>query len=107
MIKSHRMAVTDLQIPKDALESICKRYQVQELSIFGSAVGGDLRPDSDIDLLVQFEPLAKIGFLALAALQRELSELVGRKVDLVPKEGLKPLIRNSILSSARVLYHAA
>jgi len=103
----HPMVASNVSIPIAALESICKRYRVFELSIFGSALRDDFRPDSDIDLLVQFEPSAQIGFLALAALQRELSELAGRKVDLIPKAGLKPLIRDSILSSARVLYHAA
>jgi predicted nucleotidyltransferase len=105
--KMHPMVASNVSIPIAALESICKRYRVFELSIFGSALRDDFRPDSDIDLLVQFEPSAQIGFLALAALQRELSELAGRKVDLIPKAGLKPLIRDSILSSARVLYHAA
>jgi len=76
------------------------------LSIFGSAIRADFRADSDIDLLVQFDPSARIGFLALAALQRELSDLLGRKVDLVPKDGLKPLIRDSVVSGAKVLYHA-
>jgi len=88
------------------LEALCRRYKVRELSIFGSAIRADFRADSDIDLLVQFDPSARIGFLALAALQRELSDLLGRKVDLVPKDGLKPLIRDSVVSGAKVLYHA-
>lgn len=88
------------------MEALCRRYKVRELSIFGSAIRADFRADSDIDLLVQFDPSARIGFLALAALQRELSDLLGRKVDLVPKDGLKPLIRDSVVSGAKVLYHA-
>jgi uncharacterized protein len=100
------MLVSELSIPAEALEAICRRYKVCELSIFGSGIRTDFRSDSDVDLLVQFDESARIGFLALAALQRELSELIGRKVDLVPKEGLKPLIRDSVLSSAKVLFHA-
>lgn len=100
------MSLLDLSIPSDILEAICRRYKVQELSAFGSAIRSDFRADSDIDLLVQFEPSAKIGFLAFASLQRELSELLGRKVDLVPKDGLKPFIRDSVVSGAKVLYHA-
>jgi predicted nucleotidyltransferase len=61
---------------------------------------------SDIDLLVTFEPEARVGFLALARMQRELEELLGRKVDLVPKGGLKPAIRDAVLATARVLYAA-
>jgi uncharacterized protein len=100
------MPVMELSVPNDALAALCQRYGVRELSIFGSAIREDFRADSDIDLLVQFDPSATVGFLALAALQRELSELLGRKVDLVPKDGLKPFIRDSVLSAARVLYHA-
>ncbi|MGD0768543.1 MAG: nucleotidyltransferase family protein [Tepidisphaeraceae bacterium] len=100
------MSVSELSIPGSDLEALCRRYKVRELSIFGSAIRADFRADSDIDLLVQFDPSARIGFLALAALQRELSDLLGRKVDLVPKDGLKPLIRDSVVSGAKVLYHA-
>jgi hypothetical protein len=100
------MSVSELSIPGSALEDLCRRYHVRELSIFGSAIRTDFRADSDIDLLVQFDPSARIGFLALAALQRELSDLLGRKVDLIPKDGLKPFIRDSVLSGAKVLYDA-
>jgi hypothetical protein len=100
------MTVAKLTIPDDALARICQRYGVRELSIFGSAIREDFRADSDVDLLVQFDPSATIGFMALAAMQRELSALLGRNVDLVPKDGLKPFIRDSVLSAAQVLYHA-
>jgi len=66
----------------------------------------DHRPESDVDLLVSFAPAARVTFLTLARMQRELEALVGRKVDLVPKDGLKPTIRNHILATARVLYTA-
>lgn len=93
-----------IELPIDRINEICRRYHVRELSVFGSALRDDFRPDSDIDLLVEFEPDAQVGFLALAALMRELSEAIGRKVDLVPKNGLKELIRNSVINSAKVLY---
>jgi predicted nucleotidyltransferase len=88
------------------LKVLCQRNQVRELAVFGSALRDDFRPESDIDLLVEFLPDAEIGFLALARLQRELSVLFGRQVDLVPKGGVKPLIRQEILTSAKVLYAA-
>jgi predicted nucleotidyltransferase len=79
---------------------------VRELSLFGSALRDDFRPDSDLDLLVEFEPGARVGFLLLGKMERELEGLLGREVDLVPKGGLKPLIRQAVLDSARVLYAA-
>jgi predicted nucleotidyltransferase len=95
-----------LHIPIDAVKALCRRHRVRELAVFGSALGSDFRPDSDVDLLVDFEPDAEVGFLEFAALQNELSDLLHRKVDLVPKRGLKHLIRDDILTSAQVI-HAA
>jgi hypothetical protein len=65
-----------------------------------------MRPDSDIDLLVEFLPDAEIDLLDYAGLMLELSHLLGRRVDLVWKNGLKPLIRASVLEAARLLYAA-
>ncbi len=99
-------AVTDLALGSPGLRRLCERHQVRELAVFGSAARGDLRPDSDIDLLVEFAPEAEIGFIAFNRLAEELSALVGRKVDLVPKAGLKAAIRNQVLAEARLLYAA-
>jgi len=95
-----------LRLPLPAIGSLCRRYRVRELSVFGSAVRGEVAADSDLDVLVDFEPDAQIGFLALARMQRELAELVGRPVDLVPKGGLKPAIRESVAAEAEVIYAA-
>jgi len=95
-----------LSIPTKALARICARYKVKELSMFGSAARGDLRPDSDIDLLVAFEEEARVGLVTLARMQRELHEAFGRPVDLVPKDGLKPILKNEVLALARTLYAA-
>jgi uncharacterized protein len=95
-----------LPIPFEALADFCRHYQVRELALFGSMLRQDHRPDSDVDLLVSFAPAAHITFLTLARMQRELEALLGRKVDLVPKDGLKPIIREHILATARVLYAA-
>ena len=99
--------MTNMDLTPDALKaikSLCQRYQVQELSIFGSALREDFRTDSDVDLLVEFEPEAQIGFVTLSRMQRELSAILNRPVDLVPKGGLKAKIRESVISSAKVLY---
>lgn len=94
------------QVEKSKLADLCRRYQVRELSLFGSAVRGEMRPDSDIDLLVEFLPDASVDLVDYAALMIDLSALLGRKVDLVSKTGLKPLIRSSVLEEARLLYAA-
>jgi predicted nucleotidyltransferase len=93
-------------VPSEDLAALCRRYQVRELAVFGSALGEDFRPESDIDLLVSFELSARVTLTTLARMQRELEALCGRKVDLVPKEGLKPLVREHVLTTARVLYAA-
>jgi predicted nucleotidyltransferase len=95
-----------LHISLEELACFCRRYQVRELALFGSMLRQDHRPDSDVDLLVSFQPAARVTFLTLARMQRELEALLGRHVDLVPKEGLKPVIRDHVLATARVLYAA-
>jgi uncharacterized protein len=89
-----------------ALQEICRRYQVKQLSVFGSVARGDERPDSDVDLLVEFLPDARIGMVQYGGLMLALSELIGRKVDLVTKRALRPVLRDSILEESRLLYAA-
>ena len=100
------ISVGVVDIDEAKLAGICRRYQVRELAVFGSAAKGEMRPDSDVDLLVEFLPEAQIGLLEHAGLMLDLSELLGRKVDLVSKRGLKPLIRDSVIREARPVYAA-
>ena len=95
-----------VEVDEAKLADLCRRYQVRELSLFGSAARGEMRPDSDIDLLVEFLPGAEVDLVDYAGLMLDLSKLLGRKVDLVSKNGLKPLIRNSVLEEARLVYAA-
>ena len=95
-----------VQVDKAKLADLCCRYHVRELSIFGSAARGDVRPESDIDLLVEFLPDARVDLFDYSGLMLDLSELIGCKVDLVSKKGLKPLIRDSVLKEARPVYAA-
>ena len=88
------------------LSGLCRRYHVRRLAFFGSVLRDDFRPDSDVDVLVSFEPEARIGFITLSRMQRELSEIFQRSVDLVPMDGLKPIIRESVLSSSQDVYAA-
>ena len=95
-----------VQVDEASLTNLCRQYQVGELSVFGSAARGEMGPDSDIDLLVEFIPEARVDLLDHAGLMLDLTELLGRRVDLVSKRGLKPLIRASILDEARLVYAA-
>ncbi len=95
-----------VSIPSRPIQDFCHRYHVRELSIFGSAVRNDFHAASDIDLLVDFMPEAQIGYLTLLRMQRELSGILKRRVDLVPKGGLKAKIRKEILTQAQVIYAA-
>lgn len=88
------------------LNEFCRVNGVRELAIFGSMLEGNYTEDSDVDLLVSFDPSVRVTFLKLARMQRELETMFGRKVDLVPKNGLKSSIRGHILANARVLYAA-
>jgi len=101
-----KIKAVNIEIPSEALNDLCRRYQVRELALFGSVLRDDFRPDSDIDILVTFAPTAKIGFIAFNQMQRELSTLLQRPVDLVPKQGLKPVIKQDVLVEAQVIYAA-
>ena len=94
----------ELAFPLDKIAAVCRRFQVHELSVFGSAARGELTASSDVDLLVEFETGAKVGFLRLAEVSEAFAEILGRDVDLVPKDGLKPLVRPHVLAEARLLY---
>ncbi len=103
---NHTIQLGNTQVDEAKLADLCRKYQVQELSVFGSAARGEMRPDSDIDLLVEFLPDAEIDLVDHAGLMLDLSQLLERNVDLVSQKGLKPLIRASVLEEARRLYAA-
>jgi predicted nucleotidyltransferase len=96
----------EIQLPIAQIAEICRRHHVQELSLFGSAARGEMRPESDLDFLVDFQPTARPGLLGFAAMTRELTDLLGRRVDLADKPALKPRIKDAILADARVIYEA-
>lgn len=95
-----------LQKSKQRISQICQKYQISELSLFGSQVRGDFSAESDFDFLVEFAPEARISFITLGRIQDELENVVQTPVDLVPKDGLKPLIKKTVLSEAEVIYAA-
>ncbi len=89
------------------LEAFCRTNGIRRLGLFGSALHGDFHPDSDIDLLVEFEAGRVPGLLRLAGLELQLAELLGREVDLRTPGDLSRHIRDDISTGARVLYAAA
>ena len=95
-----------IDYPSEGLIRFCRRYQVQRLALFGSVLREDFRPDSDIDILVKFHPSARVSFMTLGQMKRELSSIFQRQGDLVPEEGLKAAIRDEVLASAREVYAA-
>jgi len=92
----------------DRIADFCRRWKVAELSLFGSVLTDDFDPDrSDVDVLIEFLPDARITMFKLVDMGDELAAIFGRHVDLVPKQGLKPFIRKSVLDSSQVVYVAA
>ena len=94
-------------IPRKKIAEFCKRWNVSEFSVFGSAIRKDFRPDSDVDIMVVFEPDAPVGLFEMGRMQVELETLFHRPVDLVEKAGLRnPYRRREILETAQVVYAA-
>ncbi len=98
------VANVHVAIRSEELRDLCRRYHVHSLALFGSVLRDDFRTDSDVDLVVEFEPNAHVGLMMLSRMQRELADLLHRPVDLVPRDGLKAAIRESVLSAAQVIY---
>ena len=96
---------TNIPIPKEQLAAFCRSHHIRRLAIFGSALRADLSPESDIDLLVEFELEHIPGLLGMAHMERELSALLGgRKVDLRTPEDLSRYFRQRVLEEAEVQY---
>ena len=95
----------DLNIPDRELARVCRRYGIARLALFGSVLHGEGRPDSDVDLLVEFEPERRVG-LDFFAIERRLSQLMGRTVDLNTVGFLSPCFRDEVLREARDIYVA-
>jgi len=97
------------RIALDALRlgEFCRRHRIRKLSLFGSVLRDDFGPESDIDVLVEFEPGVRVGLIGLQRVEDELSDLLGRSVDLNTPGFLSPYFRDQVLAEAEVLYDAA
>ena len=94
-----------IHAPADRIEGFCRNNHVKKLALFGSVVRDDFRPDSDIDVLVEFKPGKVPGLLGLARMERELSAIFGdRPVDIRTAEDLSPYFRQDVVESAEIQY---
>ena len=99
------MVLANLEIPSPSLEALCQKWRVRELSLFGSVLRDDFTPESDVDVLVSFDPDATWSLWDLTEMRDELAALVGRPVDLVEREGLRnPFRRDKIMQTRKVIY---
>ncbi len=95
----------NLPVPKNDLEEFCRRNRIRKLAFFGSVLRPDFGPESDVDVLVEFEPGAQVGFFGLYDLEQELSRILGgRKVDLRTAEDLSRYFRDEVVAHAQVQY---
>lgn len=97
-----------ISVPKARIAEFCRRNQIRKLAIFGSALRSDFRPESDVDVLVEFGPGSNVGFFELYDMEQELSEIfAGRKVDLNTPNSLSKYFREEVLADAEVEYAEA
>lgn len=101
------MRLNGIEINHEQIAAFCRRHRIRKLSLFGSVLRDDFRPESDIDVLVEFEPDARVGMIALAGMEIELGLLLGRKVDLNTPGFLSRYYRDRVLAEAQVQYDAA
>ena len=95
----------NISVPKDKIEDFCRRNHIVRLSFFGSVLRDDFTPGSDVDVLVEFEPTARIGFFELYDIEQELSSLLGgRKIDMNTPQGLSKYFRDKVMTTAEVQY---
>jgi hypothetical protein len=98
----------NINFPAEKVAEFCKRNRIRKLSLFGSALRDDFRPDSDLDLLVEFQTGAAPSLIDLARMERELSAIIGgRKIDLRTPKELSRYFRDEVLSTASVQYAEA
>jgi predicted nucleotidyltransferase len=94
------------KMSKDKLAGFCKKNHIRKLSLFGSAIRGEIGPDSDIDLLVEFEEGQTPGLFTIIRMEMELAEMLGRKVDLRTPNDLSKYFRDEVMRNARLAYQS-
>ncbi|NVM26425.1 MAG: nucleotidyltransferase family protein [Desulfobacterales bacterium] len=93
-----------IEMPKKRIEEFCRKHYIRRLSLFGSVLRGDFNPESDLDILVEFDPDHIPGLIKLAGMEIELTEILGRKVDIRTAQDLSRYFREEVCNSAKVQY---
>jgi hypothetical protein len=100
-----------IQVFKEKIAAFCRRNHIRSMSFFGSVLRDDFRPDSDVDVMVEFEPGQEPGLMEIVAMEMELSEILGHKVDLVERQSVEKsenyIRRRHILHSLETIYSQA
>ena len=96
-----------LALDREAIAAFCRRHHIRRLALFGSVLRDDFRPDSDVDVLVDFEPGNPVGLIRLAGIERELGALIGRRIDLRTAADLSRYFRQEVVETAHEVYAAA
>jgi len=95
-----------IQVDREQIAEFCRRHHIRRLALFGSVLTERFRPDSDVDVLVEFVPGSHVGLFEIAGMEQELSEMLGREVDLRTPNDLSPYFRDDVLRKAEVQYAA-
>jgi uncharacterized protein len=98
------MSALPIALPAEVIARFCRRNHIRKLSLFGSVLTSRFRPDSDVDVLVEFEPEAAISYFDLVAMEMELGGVLGRKVDLRTPGELSRYFRDQVVASALLQY---
>ena len=101
------MKKSNIDIPQEKIAEFCRRHYIRRLALFGSALRDNFTPDSDVDVLVEFEPGTRVGMIRLAGIELELSSILGRKVDMNTPGFISKYFRNQVLEEAEDQYVAA
>lgn len=101
-----RIMNTNVILSEEKIQNFCRRHRIRKLSLFGSLLRSDFRPDSDVDVLVEFEPEAHVTLFDMGAAQVELSEILGRVVDLKTAGFLSPYFRQQVINQAQLVYES-
>ena len=96
-----------LPIPRDKVAAFCKKHGIQKFSLFGSVLRDDFGPESDVDVLAEFEPGARFTLIDLMAMQRELTEIVGRKAEIFEFRSLRPWMQEAVAGSMELFHESS
>jgi uncharacterized protein len=96
-----------IDVPKEKIAEFCRKNRIRRLAFFGSVLRDDFGPESDVDILVEFETDAKVGLIALSGMEMELENIIGRKVDLSTEGFISPYFRENVIAVAEAAYERA